>query len=231
MPLQPIFICALGGALLIPYIFLRCKGRLLTGLFIKAAISSLFMATAAASLFFGSAERSLLHIGILLGLLFGLFGDIFLDQKDIYPQHKEPYMFAGFISFAVGHIFYLAGLYAAYGLTWGLLPATGIAALIGVGSIFASKPMRLEFGRFKAIVGAYGALLTFMVAACFAYYLKTKSPQAFMMGIGGVLFFLSDLVLSGTYFGEGKTRPIDYALNYLLYYGAQFTIALSIALD
>ena len=49
-----------------------------------------------------------------------------------------------------------------------------------------------------------------------------------MMFIGGILFAISDLVLSGTYFGEGKERPIDFILNYITYYGAQFTIAFSI---
>ena len=45
--------------------------------------------------------------------------------------------------------------------------------------------------------------------------------------IGGILFALSDLVLSGTYFG-GKERPVDIILNYLTYYPAQFLIALSL---
>ena len=36
---------------------------------------------------------------------------------------------------------------------------------------------------------------------------------------------VSDLILSGTYFGVGKERPVDLALNYLSYYPAQFLIA------
>ena len=43
-----------------------------------------------------------------------------------------------------------------------------------------------------------------------------------------MLFAISDLVLSGTYFGKGKERPIDLLLNYLFYYGAQFVIAWSL---
>ena len=46
--------------------------------------------------------------------------------------------------------------------------------------------------------------------------------------IGAVLFALSDLVLSGTYFGVGKDRPADLIANYLLYYPAQYLIALSL---
>ena len=46
-----------------------------------------------------------------------------------------------------------------------------------------------------------------------------------LLFIGGVFFALSDLILSGTYFGVGKERPVDLALNYLTYYPAQFLIA------
>ena len=45
---------------------------------------------------------------------------------------------------------------------------------------------------------------------------------------GAVLFAVSDLILSGTYFGEGRERPVNLLLNYLSYYPAQFLIAYSL---
>ena len=42
-----------------------------------------------------------------------------------------------------------------------------------------------------------------------------RVPALNLLFAGGVLFALSDLVLSGTYFGEGKERPVDLILNYL----------------
>jgi len=48
--------------------------------------------------------------------------------------------------------------------------------------------------------------------------------------IGALLFLLSDLVLSGTYFGTGKRRPVDVILNHILYYAGQFLIAGSVLL-
>ncbi len=50
----------------------------------------------------------------------------------------------------------------------------------------------------------------------------------YIMSAGGILFLLSDLVLSGTYFGEGKNKPSYVVVNHALYYGAQFCIASSI---
>ena len=57
-----------------------------------------------------------------------------------------------------------------------------------------------------------------------AQYGWAKTPLNLIF-IGGVSFAISDLILSGTYFGEGKDRPIDLALNYITCYAAQFLIA------
>ena len=53
-------------------------------------------------------------------------------------------------------------------------------------------------------------------------------PCANLFFAGAVLFALSDLILSGTYFGEGRERPVDLILNYLTYYPGQYLIALSL---
>ena len=49
-----------------------------------------------------------------------------------------------------------------------------------------------------------------------------------LMFAGLVLFLVSDLILSGTYFGEGKNRPVDVVSNHVTYYFGQFLIALSL---
>ena len=79
----------------------------------------------------------------------------------------------------------------------------------------------------------YGALLFFMTAfaifsAVFAGIAANK--HLLVMGIGGVFFAISDLILSGTYFGEGKNRPVDIVTNHVTYYIAQFVIAGSLLL-
>ncbi len=78
----------------------------------------------------------------------------------------------------------------------------------------------------------YGALLFFMTA--FAIFMSVfngvkANMHLLVMGIGGVFFVISDLILSGTYFGEGKNRPVDIVTNHVTYYMAQFIIALSVA--
>ena len=100
--------------------------------------------------------------------------------------------------------------------------------VLAAGVLLTEKPMKLRYGKFKAISLVYGFVLTFMTAVAWTSYAAGGARQALLMGIGGVLFLASDLVLSATFFGEGHDRPINYTLNYILYYGAQFTIALSL---
>ena len=69
---------------------------------------------------------------------------------------------------------------------------------------------------------------TLCLSASLALAYGFADPALNCFFAGAVLFTLSDLVLSGTYFGEGKDRPVDIILNYILYYSGQFLIALSL---
>ncbi|MDR2647763.1 MAG: lysoplasmalogenase [Oscillospiraceae bacterium] len=243
-----------GAVLLGVYIALRVKKTGFSALCVKTGLSALFIATAliasALIAFDVAAARGLrneyvpfgkgsvlLIACVLFGLVCGLIGDIVLDLKDMHEDHKERYMFMGFASFFVGHVAFIAGLFAYYGINWKrVLLAAGISAAVAAIVYATEKLMHMRYGRFKKIVVAYCFALTFFVAlsllTAFANFVPGdrlwffKTP-ALMLGIGGTLFLFSDLVLSGTYFG-GKTRPIDYVMNYILYYGAQFTIAWSL---
>ena len=66
-----------------------------------------------------------------------------------------------------------------------------------------------------------------MISGSLALYHGWQVTTLNIIFIGSILFALSDLVLSGTYFG-GKERPVDIILNYLTYYPAQFLIAFSL---
>ena len=59
-------------------------------------------------------------------------------------------------------------------------------------------------------------------------YTQFSSVATMVLVGGGVLFAISDLILSGTYFGEGKERPVDIITNGVTYYLAQFAIAFSL---
>ena len=224
----------LGAGVLAPYIVLRIRKRLVPGIIFKIAASMLFLFTTGASVLTSSGARwehyKYLFLGVLFGQVCGLLGDYWLDMKDMEPAHHDTYVFAGFSSFLIGHLFFIAGLLATYG--WGvqtLLFILGAGFLLCAAVLATEKPMKLNYGKFKAIAAGYTAVFGMSVAAAlFSWLYGGRSTQALVMNIGLVVFLLSDLVLSGTFFGEGRDRPVDYALNYVFYYGGQFTIALSL---
>ena len=90
--------------------------------------------------------------------------------------------------------------------------------------------MKLNFGKFKWIVWLYGSLLFSMIATGFTLALSQlfQNVTYNMMFIGGVLFAISDLILSGTYFGENHEKPFDLISNAVTYYAAQYIIAFSL---
>jgi hypothetical protein len=80
------------------------------------------------------------------------------------------------------------------------------------------------------VVAACGARLfaTVPVSGVLALLHAWRATTLDLFFGGAVLFAVSDLILSGTYFGRGKERPVDLLLNYLTYYPAQFLIAWSL---
>lgn len=92
------------------------------------------------------------------------------------------------------------------------------------------KPMKLRYGKLRTTVIVYGALLfsTLLLTGSLALSYGFQEKALNLLFAGAALFAASDLILSGTYFGVGKDRPVDIILNYLTYYPAQFLIALSL---
>ena len=223
-----VMILLAGVVCLIAFLKQRVKKATAKAAVTKAAVSVCFMLS---WLVLSYKQMSLYSVGLGGGLLFGLLGDIWLDLKFCYRDDSDYYTKMGFLSFAVGHFFYIAAIFA--GTRGGfrplsVLPAVGVAVLVGLVVYFGEKAMGLKYGKYKIISTLYGALLFGMTA--FAIFSAVFSGvghnlHLIVMGVGGVLFAVSDLILSGTYFGTGKNRPVDIITNHVTYYAAQFVIA------
>ena len=221
-----------GAVLLFVYIREKIKSYSVKAVILKSLVSALFVTVGVYGTWLAAAKGndSLLCPFVVLGLLLGLLGDIWLDLKYVFPEKDGPFTYAGFCVFGVGHILFISGMlmsyYPAGKPTTVILPIL-LALVLSAGNAFMEKPMKLHYGKFKPIVLAYGVVLFAMVliSGSLALSYGWKELPLNLLFIGGVFFAISDLILSGTYFGVGKERPIDLALNYITYYSAQFLIA------
>ena len=212
------------------YIISKHQKYDLKELLIKTSISFLFVIVALVATL-ESSKFTIFNVLVISGLLLGLIGDILLDLKYVDIERTTGYTYGGFISFGIGHILFVTALiinyYQSGGVLYIILPIIA-SIVLSIVTILLEKPLKLKYGKYKIISLIYAFLLfgtvTFSLSLSIQNGFQVTALTMFL--IGSISFTLSDLVLSGTFFGENKERIIDFVLNYVFYYGAQFTIAL-----
>lgn len=225
---------SIGIVSAIVFMWERTKRGGVRALLLKAFTSVMFVACGAVGAVeaagSGSSHFALM---VLMGLVFGLMGDIWLDLKWVYQQDNDTYTFAGFGSFIIGHLMFITAVISNYAnnssFIYIAVPAL-ISLVAAIGMLLLEKPMKMNYGRFKPITVFYTFIVSFMAFLCGGLALMNNFEIASlnMMFAGGIFFAISDLILSGTYFGQGKRRPIDIITNHGTYYAAQFLIASSL---
>ncbi len=224
----------IGVLVTIAFLILRVLRGGVGAMFIKAGASVCFIGTAF-SAFAYNGKNFEYGIPVIMGLIFGLLGDVWLDMKYVYKQHNHIYTYAGIICFIVNHIFYIPAVALKYGegeFKWWYAVINVVASIIfSVVTIALEKPMRVKYGRYKKILFIYGLFLACtMFTAINGIFFKGFSKDLFMLAVASVLFTLSDLVLSNIYFKEGGNTKPNVIINHLLYYAAQFTFASTLLL-
>lgn len=221
-------IIGIAVVLLVWYLISKCQKYDLKELFIKIAISLLFVVVALIATY-DSKKIDIFNVLIISGLVFGLIGDILLDLKYVDKERTDGYSYGGFIAFGIGHILYITAIIIKYAKGSALYISLAIILdiILSITTILMEKSLKLEYGKYKIISFCYALCL--FGSCSFGLFLAIENGfnalPLNLFFIGTVLFAVSDLVLSGTYFGKGKERPIDFVINYITYYAAQFIIA------
>ena len=131
---------AIGITATIVFLVLRVKKGGIAALYAKAIASCCFIATALAAM---NRNRVFLEFGtlILAGLILGMLGDIWLDLKWIYLQDKNSYLYAGFISFLLGHLCFITAIFrSAPWNSFSIIMSIVLALVIGLIAILMEKP-------------------------------------------------------------------------------------------
>lgn len=224
----------IGFALLLVFLFFRVKEQRVTAVIIKGFVSLMFIATALVAWLTSKNPNTAFGMFILLGLFFGLLGDILLDIKYIDLNRELLFTRLGFIAFAIGHIFYVSGLFVYFfdfsaSVLYVIIPAI-IALVLMVVTLLMEKFTKVRYEKMKIFVIFYAIVLFFTTAIFMSASIQNgwQNTTVMIMAFALISFALSDLILNNTYFAPGFSTPVFIITNHIFYYIAQFAIAASL---
>ncbi|MFA5078757.1 MAG: lysoplasmalogenase family protein [Dehalococcoidia bacterium] len=223
----PYLLTFLGAIVLTLFLLNRDRNGSVKALLYKTLASFLFIVVAFAAFLANPCPCAAVYaVLIIMGLACGLIGDILLDLKVMYKQSASLYQHGGMAAFFMGHVFYLAALIGYFGFNW--IPAAVAVALAVIIMLISRFAFKFDFAEHTIDTYAYSFVLCYMMAqACYAAVMQGYSACTVLLAVGSILFLLSDLVLSMTYY-DGKDSRAYISVNHVLYYAAQFCIALSV---
>lgn len=226
MAIKLLFICLIGFAIDVLFIRAEYAGEMGKAVILKGFASLVFVVLGTVCFI---ANRSDFGKLILIGLVLGMIGDIFLNLRNLFEGGKSAKIFAvGILAFLSGHFLYIAALIKSCP---SIVPySLGITLLL---SVLAIPPLMKRITAPSKGLMVFGYVYLVIVIAMFSCSLmvliKNGADAAnILFAIGGFLFMVSDFIMIYYSFGK-KIRPLR-AVNLLSYYAGQLLIALCILL-
>ena len=213
-----------------------------TGLFIACAV--LTAACALIAVYFMKACREktydraailktaaglcFLMIGVLVtaGLAFGVLGDLLLAIRFIRPEQHDRFFVTGALSFAVGHWLYIYAMLTKYSVSFPVILTVGIVGLAAAATYVKGK--KTDAGRLMVFGSVYMAMVVAMGAVSISAATVAPGAATLLFAVGGVMFPVSDSILSAYSFGPDKRFGLNIGVH-ATYYLAQAGIAWSLA--
>jgi len=222
-----IIVLVLSILSVITYIIIEHMKKPLLALMVKGFASLSFISVFAASIFgrVQFIDKSVVSF-VLLGLVAGLMGDLYLALRPLRPKaENEKIILGGIICFSTGHVFYIIALLSLSGFHWISIPISIVMTAI---VIIGSKVMKFQMGIAKYPTYFYSLLIFLMIGQTIGHGIATEfGGFEILMVVGAILFGVSDLILAPIYY-QGKDTKLLITLNLVTYYAAQILIAASI---
>lgn len=157
-------------------------------------------------------------IGVLIGLLFSLGGDVAL----LFHDNRRAFVL-GLVLFLLAHIVYIVTFSAL--TVFSALEVVALVAL-AVGALIFYRQIAPTLGTLRVPVIVYMVVISVMVARAVATFASPRlsHAQAWMIASGAILFYISDLILAAARFW----KPFRYhRISLAFYYAGQTLIALA----
>lgn len=165
-----------------------------------------------------------LGLKIMIGLIFGMLGDILLNLRFILKKNGQKAFLIGILMFLIGHILYLAALVPQAG-SFAIDAFIGAVLAAGLLTyIFKTMDVKIAFKIFGIF---YLGAVIIMTVTAIHIAITTGNVQDIVYAIGAVLFTASDIVLIFNTF-SGVTKFSLRITNLSLYYVGQLLIAASL---
>lgn len=220
-------------------ILLAVVGAVLQGVFIATEHNKKYVA---ADVLKGTAAACFVLIGIIgymtrtndsfgmkivIGLIFGMLGDILLNLRFVVGEEKGQKVFLiGIVSFLIGHILYLAALIPLAAHTAVCVLIGAILAAMLLAYIFNTMEVKKAFKIFGVF---YLGAVIIMTVMAMDVAISVQTGRSIEYAIGAVLFMVSDIVLIFNTF-SGTTRFSMRIANLSLYYIGQLLIAICLSI-
>ncbi len=210
----------------------KCRKSLV----LKMICATMFVSIGVLSMFI-SNNFSPYALTMLVGLVFGWIGDYFLHAKP-----TNAYFATGFMSFLVGHIFYIAAyvkalpkLFPEYEMI--NAPEIIIGLIIIATALISAKVLKVKFSPrvVKYAIAVYFVIITFMFtkASALGYHQWQSGAKGgilpfVVLSLGSLFFVLSDATLGIIIFGGQKKNYPLKIFNIITYFWGQIMLASSI---
>lgn len=209
----------------------KCK----TSLIMKTIASTMFIITGVCSVFIAGKFTPYSRF-IIIGLIFGMLGDILLHLL----TDKQIVFAGGLFAFLIGHIFYIIAYKKAldfYTPGAKIFDWRAVIAILVIlfSCIIYAIMTDMKFGIATIPVLMYAVTISIMLVTAFQLgarvFLEGFDHDVAILctvSLGSLLFMLSDATLSILLFGgQEKNRPLKI-FNILTYYAGQVLIGTSI---
>lgn len=189
------------------------------GLWLKGLTSSWFVSLGIFNLVYsrmrlGKTPRFL--ILMVLGLIFGMCADVLLGVV----------FMAGILSFALGHVLYLAAFYSLERFRWKdlcfIVPLAAISLFLVTGTPF----IQINDPMLKKMLMGYALIIGAMLGKAASNFRKQKTVSRALLLLGSAMFWFSDLVLAIDMFGVSSR--LTWILCSYVYWPAQNILAFSL---